>query len=206
MVVEVQTREEGKERELLTMLSSCLSLRSNAFDLCIGCLDMVAVFGVRFAHRLADGQELKPCFMAKQSIHQVVQAANLCPECVDRLAGLAVMVYDLQVEIRCHTHNYPKSLMLGHVPPSLFSCIGRVGWINVGTCSIQTWLNDTDVVSGTGEEGNHLDLPPREVTPCEQRYILILAGIIVRHDDGVKARMSRATVWIMMVIRVNESA
>ena len=91
------------------------------------------------------------------------------------------MVYDLQVEIGHCTHNYPKSLTLGRIPPSLFGRIGRAGWINVGTCGIQTWLDDTDMVSGTSEEGNHLDLPPREVTPCEQRYIPILAGIFVGH-------------------------
>ena len=116
------------------------------------------------------------------------------------------MVYDLQVEIGHCTHNYPESLTLRRVPPSPFSCISRAGWINIGTCSIQMWPDDVDMVGGTSEEGNHLDLPPREVTLCEQRYILILAGIFVRHDDGAKARMSRVMVWIMTVIGVNESA
>ena len=46
MVIEVQTREEGKEREFLATLSGHLSLGSNVFNLHIGCLDMVAVFSV----------------------------------------------------------------------------------------------------------------------------------------------------------------
>ena len=59
---------------------------------------------------------------------RAVQTAYLCPEYVARPAGLAVTLYDPQVEIGRGTHNHPENLTLGRIPLSCSATsVGRDG-------------------------------------------------------------------------------
>jgi len=91
-------------------------------------------------------------------------------------------------------HDYAKCFTLRGMP--LFQ-VGGVGWgrgINECTTCIAASLDDTDMLSRTGEKGDHLDLPVGEVVSREHRQATIMA-----RNDGLRLEGSghgRRNNWV----------
>ena len=88
----------------------------------VGRLDAVGVLCIGLVGGLADGEELKPCFMTERGISGTMQVTDLRPQGVDRAARLPVAEDHLEVKVG----RGAPARMASHAACAATS-VGRVG-------------------------------------------------------------------------------
>ena len=100
-----------------------------------------------------------------------------------RLAVRAMFKNHVAMELRTRSHDHGHRLTFGRVPLGHF--VSRRFWTNridqrvrLGVTGVRAWLDDTNVVCCSSENGDNGDFPVREIIVREDRETVVAPGDI----------------------------